>query len=159
MRKQWLHTCFGIIDFGWSKRLQRIVIHFARDWASPNVQPNKPCRKCFRSDIYIQPRIDFSWMHNPIHFKPYTNLTAKYCFPKADYENIRIELESLDTEQLFNDKNNNQMVEAFYRVLFEIINRNVHQTTPKVNNIQQKTIKSTEYQKPRIQKTSIQATK
>lgn len=67
----------------------------------------------------------------PIKFHSETE-AARYCFRKADYNEINKEL----SELILNSHSDvNTMVETFYDSLFSIINRHVPKATPKTNNI------------------------
>lgn len=61
--------------------------------------------------------------------------SARYCFKKANYEEMNKELAGLNLDELINHSDINSMTESFYNTLFDIIGRHVPQATPKNNNI------------------------
>lgn len=71
----------------------------------------------------------------PMRFQSNSNSNSRYCFNKANYEEINNELNGLNFEALFANQDIDSMVSDFYSKLSDIFQRHVPQATPKNNKL------------------------
>lgn len=71
----------------------------------------------------------------PLAHNSTTNEMPRFCFRKANFDELNETLGAINFSDMFIDKNVDQMVESFYDTLHNVFEHHVPQATPKINNI------------------------
>ncbi|XP_031629635.1 uncharacterized protein LOC116344914 [Contarinia nasturtii] len=127
---------------------------------------NMPELACMeRADIKLIPDLMSDKAHvqtmcvlecQPKVYVPECTDASRFCFNKANYEEIRESLSYIDFDHLINFEDINMMMEAFYEIIYKICDQHVPKSSLKISNkpiwfnkrlINLKNIRNREYKK------------
>lgn len=83
-----------------------------------------------KSHVQMVCSLDF----NPVKYNTDINQTPIYCFRRADYDNIRLELSSIDLSNIIENDDINEMVQKFYDAIYSILDKFVPKVVPRKSN-------------------------
>lgn len=96
-----------------------------------------------KADITLFPDIYRDRAHNailctvecePSRFHPNVNSQPRYCFAKANYEELNTDLNALNYNEIFVGNDLDTMVDRFYEILTDLFDKHVPKATPRINN-------------------------
>lgn len=70
----------------------------------------------------------------PTVYTPCDNNNARYCFNKANFDQIREDLMSIDYDQILNLDDVNELVDVFYNILYEVFDKHVPRASIRMSN-------------------------